>query len=88
MMQTSPRAKLEAQLDGTAVKGIHDAVHVKSGRLFLVQFSCPGNQNLAKIMVYMPILGLIDMSQSRTLDILYTARIKLRGECHQRCCGG
>ena len=66
MMQTSPRAELEAQLDGATVKGIYNAVYVKSGWLILVQFSCPDNQNLSEIMVYAPILGLIDMSQSRS----------------------
>ncbi len=84
MMQTSPRAKLEAQFDGTAVKGIHDAIHVKPGRFILVQLSCPGYQDLPKIMVYAPILGLIDMGQSRTLDILYSTRIELGRERHQR----
>jgi hypothetical protein len=35
-------------------------------------------------MVYTPILGLIDMGQSRTLDILYSTRIEFGRECHQR----
>ena len=85
MMKTSPRTELEAQFDGATVKSIYNAVDVKSGWLILVQFSCPGNQNLPEIMIYAPILGLIDMSQSRTLNILNTARIELGRECHQRC---
>jgi hypothetical protein len=84
MMQTSPRTELEAKLDSAAVKGIYNAVYVKSGWLILVQFSCPVNQNLPEITVYTPILGLIDMGQSRTLDILYSTRIELGRECHQR----
>ena len=85
MMEESPRAKLEAQSDGAAVKGIHNALHGKSVRLSLVKFSYPDNQNLPKVMVYTPILGLIDMSQSGTLDILYSARIEFGRECNQRC---
>ncbi len=85
MMQASPRTKLEAQLNRTAVKSIHNTIHVKSGRLVLIQFSCPGNQYLPEVMVYTPILGLIYMSQSRTLDILYSPRIEFGRECHQRC---
>ena len=63
MMQTSPWTKLKAQLDSAAIKGIHDTVHVKTGRLILVKFSCPSNKNLTEIMVYTPLLGLIDMGQ-------------------------
>lgn len=85
MMQTGSWAELEAQFYRTAVKGIHDAVHVKSGRLILVQFSCPGNQDLSEIMVYAPVLCLIDVSQSRALDILYSTRVELGRECHQCC---
>ena len=85
MVQTGPRTELEAQLNSAAVKCIYDTVHIKSGWLILVQLSCPGNQNLSEIMVYTPIFGLIDMSQSRTLDILNSARIEFGRECHQRC---
>ena len=46
MMQTSPRTKLEAQLDGATVKGINNAIHVKSRRFTLVKFSYHGDQNL------------------------------------------
>lgn len=35
--------------------------------------------------VYTPIHGLIDMGQSGTLDILYSARIEFGRECNQRC---
>lgn len=55
------------------------------GRLILVQLSCPSNKNLTENMVYTPILGLIDMGQSGTLDILYSARIEFGRECNQRC---
>ena len=85
MMQTSPWTKLKAQLDSAAIKGVHDTIHVKTGRFILVQLSCPSNQYLTEIMVYTPILGLIDMSQSGTLDILYSARIEFGRECNQRC---
>ena len=85
MMQASPGTKLETQLNRTAVKSIHNTIHVKSGRLILVQVSCPGNQYLSEVMVYTPILGLVDMSQSGTLNILYSARIEFGRECHQRC---
>ena len=64
MIKTNPRTELEAQLDGATVKGIYNAVDVKSGWLILVHFSCPGNQNLPEIMIYAPILSLIDMSNS------------------------
>lgn len=84
MMQTSPRAELKVQLNRTAIKGIHDAVHVKSGRLILIQFSFPDYQNLSEVMVYMPILCLIDVSQSRAMDILYSTRVEFGRECHQR----
>jgi hypothetical protein len=60
MMQASPRTKLEAQLDGVAIKSIHDAVHIKSGGFILAQFSCPDNQNLPEIMGYAQILSIVD----------------------------
>lgn len=85
MMQTSPWTKLKAQLDSAAIKGIHDTIHVKTGRLILVKFSCQSNKDLIEIMVYTPTLGLIDMSQSGTLDILYSALIEFGRECNQRC---
>ena len=85
MMQTSPWTKLKARLDSAAIKGVHDTIHIKTGRLFLVKFSCPSNKNLTEIMIYTPILGLIDMGQSGTLDILYSALIEFGRECNQRC---
>lgn len=85
MMQTSPWTKLKAQLDSAAIKGIHDTIHVNMGRLILVKFSCQSNKDLIEIMVYTPTLGLIDMSQSGTLDILYSALIEFGRECNQRC---
>ena len=63
----SLRTKLEAQLDSTAVKSIHNALHVKSEKLILVKFPGPGNQNLSEVMVYMPILCRVDMGQGGSL---------------------
>ena len=83
MMQAGPWTKLEAQLDSTAVKSIHDTIHVKSGRLILIQFSCPGNENLSEIMVYTPVLCLVDMSQGGTLDILQSTRVEFGRKCNQ-----
>lgn len=85
MMQACPRTELKAQLNCTAIKGIYDAVHVKSGRLILIQFPCPGNQNLPKVIVYTPVLCLINMGQGRTLDILYPTRIEFGRQCNQCC---
>ena len=71
VMQTSPGAKLKAQLDCTAIKGIYNAINIKSGRLILIQFPCPSNQNLPKVMVYTPILCLIDLNPMACLLPLY-----------------
>lgn len=82
MMQTSPRAQLEAQLDGGQTHKRCPPRQVgkaHSGTVLLPRQSGPAQSH------GMPILGLIDMSQSRTLDILNSARIELGRECHQRC---
>ena len=84
MMQTSPWAKLKAQLDSGSIKGVL-IPSTSRWKAILVKFSCPSNKNLPGIMVYTPILGLIDMGQSGTLDILYSDWIEFGRECNQRC---
>lgn len=83
MMQPSPWTKLETQLNCTAVKSIYDTIHVKSGRLIPIQFSCPDNQNLSEVMVYTLVLCLVDMSQGGTLNILQSTRVEFGRKCHQ-----
>ena len=84
-MKTSPQTKLEAQLNCITIKGIFDAVHVKSGWLILKHFPSSDNPNLPEVIVNMPILGLIDVGQKETLDIFYPIRIELRREHYEYC---
>lgn len=85
VVQACPRAELEAELDGTAVESINHAVNIKSGRSIFIQLPCPCNQNLAEVMVYTPVLGLIDMGKCGTLYVLDTTRIELGRQGYQRC---
>lgn len=40
IIQASSWIKLKAQLDSTAIKSVHNTIHVKTGKLISVKFPC------------------------------------------------
>ena len=85
MMKSRPWTELQAKFNRAAVEGIDDAIYVKSGGLILKQLSRPSNQYLTEVTIYAPVLGFVDMCQSRPLDIFDSRRVQLGGQSNQRC---
>ncbi|EXY15318.1 hypothetical protein M077_5298 [Bacteroides fragilis str. 2-F-2  len=85
MMKSCPWTELQAKFHRTAVEGIDDSVHVESGRLMAVQVSRLCNQYLTEVVIDAPVLGPVDMCQSRALDIFDSGRVQLEGQGNQRC---
>lgn len=85
MMKPCPWTELQAKFHRTAVEGKDDSVHVESGRLFAVQVSRLCNQYLTEVVIDPPILGSVNMCQSRALDIFDSGSIQLGGQGNQRC---
>jgi len=79
MMKSCPWTELQAKFHRTAVEGIDDSVHIESGRLFAVQVSRLCNQYLTEVMIDPPILGSVNMCQSRALDIFDSGSVQLGG---------
>jgi len=85
MMKSCPWTELQAKTYCTAVEGVDDSVHVESGRLVAVQVSGLCNQYLTEVVIDAPLLGPVDMCQSRALDIFNPGRVQLGGQGNQRC---
>ena len=84
-MKSRPWTELQAKFNRAAVESIDDTIYVESGRLVLIQSSRPTNQYLTEVMIDMPVLGLVDICQSRTLNIFDSRRVQLGGQSNKRC---
>ena len=77
MTKSSSWTELQAKFNRTVVEGIDDTVHVEPGSLVPIQVSRLCNQYLTEVVIDVPVLDLVDMCQSRALDIFDSGRVQL-----------
>jgi len=83
MMESGPRAKLETQFNGAAVKGINHLLKIDTKLLVGIKFLCFPYQNLCKVLINTPILLLVHFCkrgpghclESRSVEVL-SAEVK------------
>ena len=77
MVELCPRAQLEAELYGAAVKGIDHIVNVEAIVVFVIKFSRLLHQIHGKVMIDTPVLLLVQVRQRGTGDEGQTRMIQL-----------
>lgn len=83
VMELSPRTKLQAQIGGTAVKGIHHVVYAQAVIFDFIQNFCLVYKHRCIVLIDTPIFLLIHIGKSESWHNLQTSMIQLGVERSQ-----